>query len=215
MKTSMFTLCCSQSWVMSKHFQTACHPITAVSLRQAYMRTIFLFFSLLNHVSLLCGNFALMLWRSHDCKFACSHLIVCLCPRGRFGLCSCSVPPQMGNKRDIQLFITLIHHHQFINPKTMGSVHWLFLPRPLLPLSAMNGKFTVPQMRTNMEAEVCQPPDNVSDKAPQDLNAKILTLALFLFHIRTVNFRFRSILGSSLNKFNNSNSLYMYIYIYA
>lgn len=83
-----------------------------------------------------------------------------------------------GNRRDIQLFITLIRHHHFINPKTGGSDQWLFLPSPSLPVSAMNGKFTLPQMHTNMEAKGGQPQDSVRDEIPPDLCVKMLCLLL-------------------------------------
>ncbi|KAL1247770.1 hypothetical protein QQF64_023146 [Cirrhinus molitorella] len=102
------------------------------------------------------------------CVCVCVLHRIYVCPRGA-GLASasfsCSVRPQMGdsywflagNRRDIQLFITLIRHHQFINPKTGGSDQWLLLLSPSSPLSAMNGKFTLSQMHTNMEAAARQP----------------------------------------------------------
>lgn len=177
-----------KSWVMSKHFQTACQPITALSVPlppyhsdkhkwgRSFCCCLFWTVSVCVAVLLWCFEEVMSVSLPHVC------VSLYVCPRGRFGLCSCSVPPQMGdsywflsgNRRDIQLFITLIRHHQFINPKTGGSDQWLFLTRPLLPLFAMNGKFTAPQMRTNMEAEVCQPPDSVSYKVPQDLNVRVL-----------------------------------------
>lgn len=72
----------------------------------------------------------------------CVRFVIYTCARGGQGwplhLSLAPYGPQMGdsywflagNRRDIQLFITLIHHHQFINPKDQ----WLLFPSPLSPL---------------------------------------------------------------------------------